>query len=299
MQPNNHCFMRFFRGAIRALSGLLAILVMTPSLASTPTTPADMTARFRAEVEKRLEVPVADIRLYGRLAEAALAHSGTALTGPQYMAVVDRDPNVQALFVLWRSAGGEYVAIGASPVSTGRPGSFDHFETPLGVFAHTLDNLDFRAEGTRNENGIRGYGAKGMRVYDFGWQWVPRGWGDGAVSQMRLQMHATDPDLLEPRLGSAQSKGCVRIPASLNRLIDHYGLLDADYEQGVRQGRNLWMLDPQREPVSEPGRYLIVVESARQERPEWAPAPFLPHRKAAPPVRQPVASRNQHCGASH
>jgi hypothetical protein len=299
MRSKNNGFVRFFRGALPALSGLLALLVLAPALANTPTTAAEMTTRFRAEVDKKLEVPAADILLYGRLAEAALARSPTLLAGPQYMAVVDRDPNIQALFLLWRSADGEYVAIGASPVSTGRPGSFDHFETPLGVFAHTLDNLDFRAEGTRNENGIRGYGAKGMRVYDFGWQWVAKGWGDGAVSQMRLQMHATDPDLLELRLGSAQSKGCVRIPASLNRLIDHYGLLDADYEQGVREGRKLWMLDPQREPVSEPGRYLIVVDSARQERPEWAPAPFLPHRKPAPPSRLRVALRNQHCGASH
>lgn len=48
---------------------------------------------------------------------------------------------------------------------------------------------------------------------------------------MRLQMHATDPDLLERRLGSAQSKGCIRIPASLNRLIDCYGVLDAEYKR--------------------------------------------------------------------
>ena len=104
----------------------------------------------------------------------------------------------------------------------------------LGVFAHSLDNPDFRAEGTLNSNGIRGYGAKGMRVFDFGWQRVPKGWGDGAVSEMRLQMHATDPDLLERRLGSAQSKGCIRIPATLNRFLDRHGVLDADYERAAR-----------------------------------------------------------------
>jgi hypothetical protein len=36
------------------------------------------------------------------------------------------------------------------------------------VFEHTLDNPDFRAEGTVNEFGIRGYGTKGMRIFDFG-----------------------------------------------------------------------------------------------------------------------------------
>lgn len=297
MQARNRGLVRSFIGVFAHLLGLLALLTWIPAPASPPGTPAEMALQFRSEVDKRLDVPAAEVRLYTQLTEAALNRAGVVPAGAQYLAVVDRNPNIQALFVFWRSTEGDYVAIGASPVSTGRPGSFDHFETPLGVFAHTLDNLDFRAEGTRNENGIRGYGVKGMRVYDFGWQWVPRGWGDGAVSQMRLQMHATDPDLLEPRLGTAQSKGCIRMAATLNRLIDHYGLLDADYEQGVREGRNLWMLDPKREPVSEPGRYLIVVDSARQQRPEWAPAPFLPHRKPVAPVRQPVASREQHCGA--
>ena len=83
-----------------------------------------------------------------------------------------------------------------------------------------------------------------MRIYDFGWQQVPKGWGDGAVSEMRLQMQTTDPDLLEPRLGSPQSKGSIRIPASLNRLIDHYGVLDADYERAQREGSKLWVFDP-------------------------------------------------------
>jgi hypothetical protein len=98
---------------------------------------------------------------------------------------------------------------------------------------------------------------------------------------MRLQMHATDPDLLERRLGSAQSKGCIRIPATLNRLLDRYGLLDADYEQALRDGKKLWVLNASREPVPDPGRYLIVVETERAERPDWSPAPFQPHLKPA------------------
>ena len=42
---------------------------------------------------------------------------------------------------------------------------------------HSLANMDFRAEGTFNDNGIRGYGRKGMRVFDFGWVVSERGWG--------------------------------------------------------------------------------------------------------------------------
>lgn len=96
---------------------------------------------------------------------------------------------------------------------------------------------------------------------------------------MRLQMHATDPDLLERRLGSAQFKGCIRIPASLNRPVDHYGLLDADYDRVEREGQKLWVLNALREPVERPGRYLISMESARNNRPDWSPAPAVAKRK--------------------
>ncbi len=243
---------------------------------------SNLAAAFRAEVDRRLEVPAAEFVNYARLAESALAEAGIVLKGPQYILAVDRHPYVQASFLLLRMADGEWSGVGATPVSTGMPGSFDHFETPLGVFAHSLANPDFRAEGTLNANGIRGYGAKGMRVFDFGWQRVPKGWGDGKVMEMRLQMHATDPGALEQRLGSAQSKGCIRIPATLNAFLDRRGILDADYLQSVREGRQLWVLRPDRQPVSEPGRYLVVVESRREDRPFWSPLPFLPHRKAAP-----------------
>jgi hypothetical protein len=97
-------------------------------------------------------------------------------------------------------------------------------------------------------------------------------------------MHATDPDLLERRLGSAQFEGCIRIPASLNRLLDHYGLLDADYERARREGHKHWVLDSQSEPVPSPGRYLIVVDSGREDKPEWSPGPYIPHRKPTAPA---------------
>jgi len=249
---------------------------------------ADMAVRYGAEVDRRLAVPLSEARRYARLGEEALATAELSEAAPQYLALVDRDPNIQALFLFFRGGEGDWQLVGASPVSTGRPGSFDHFETPTGVFDHSLANPDFRAEGTVNGNGIRGYGARGMRVFDFGWQRVPKGWGDGAVIQMRLQMHATDPDLLERRLGTAQSKGCIRIPATLNRLIDRYGLLDADYLQAPADHPSLWVLESQREPVPFPGRYLVVVDTRREDRPDWSPAPYIPHRRpAAPAGRQP------------
>ena len=142
---------------------------------------------------------------YAELAREQFQRAGVPLLG-SHVAVVDRSPQVQAILVYWVALGEPALLIGASPVSTGRVGQFDHFETPLGVFDHSLSNPDFRAEGTRNEFGFRGYGAKGMRVYDLGWQKARRGWGKGGDSTMRLQMHATDPVLAEHKLGSVQSR---------------------------------------------------------------------------------------------
>jgi hypothetical protein len=258
---------------------LAAALLLSPPGAVAAAGPTDLVQAYTATVNRRLEIPLVEQARYAALAEQALAQAWVAPAGAQYLAVVDRDPNVQALLLFWRSRDAQYQLVGASPVSTGAPGSFDHFATPVGVFEHGPWNPDFRAEGTLNANGIRGYGVRGMRVFDFGWQRVPKGWGDHEVIEMRLQMHATDPDALEQRLGSAQSKGCVRIPAGLDLLLDHFGVLDAEYERLAREGRELWVLDPERETVADPGRYLVVVDSARGERPDWSPAPAPRHRR--------------------
>ena len=225
---------------------------------------------FAREVKPRLNLPEEERAAYAGLLEAALTKANVVLTTAQYVLLVDRSPKVQAALVYWRDDAGKLHFIGVSPASTGRPGGYEHFLTPLGVFEHSIAHLDFRAEGTLNEFGIRGYGVKGMRVFDFGWVMGERTWGDGGRSPMRLQVHATDPDVLEPRLGSAASSGCIRISASLNRFLDKYGLLDADYDAALERGVRLWVLRKDRSPTPWSGRYLIVVESDRARRPPWA-----------------------------
>lgn len=241
-------------------------------LAQEPAAPADLANLYARSVDKTLVVPAEVQGSYARQASKVLAAAGLVNLPAQVVVVVDSNPQVQALLLFWMAPGATPQLIGASPVSTGRPGQFDYFETPLGVFDHSIANLDFRAEGTKNENGIKGYGEKGLRVFDFGWQLATRGWGERRPSTMRLQMHATDPTYLEPRLGTVQSKGCVRIPATLNKFIDHYGLLDADYEAALQQGAHFWMLDPARQPTPWSGRYLVVLDSGTKERPAWAAA---------------------------
>lgn len=238
----------------------------------------DLRKRFAQEVTRRLNVPASEQRAYGARLQTALADADLGDLAGEYVAMVDRAPNVQALFIYFRATpANAWLMIGASPVGTGLPGKYDHFLTPLGVFHHSPDNMDFRAEGTTNENGIRGYGRRDMRIYDFGWVDGERGWGKGGVSPMRFQMHATDPDRLESLLGIRHSKGCVRIPASLNTFFDRHGVLDDDYQARVEAGKSLWVLRRDRDITPIAGRYLVVIDSARKARPAWSP---LPGRKA-------------------
>lgn len=245
--------------------------------------PARWRERFAQEVDNRLDLPPADQQRYINLLQQKL-QAGQVMDGAaQAVVLVDRSPQVQAAMIVLRDPAGVWHWLGATAVSTGKPGSYEHFLTPLGVFAHTLENPDFRAEGTYNKNHIRGYGVRGMRVYDFGWQLGERGWGEGGSSQMRFQMHATEPRGLEQRLGNIASEGCVRIPATLNRFLDRHGVLDADYERALAAGDKLWVLGADLEPMPWPGRYLVIVDSQATERPAWSPAPGS--RAAPPPAK--------------
>ena len=239
----------------------------------------DLASIFAREVTPRLNVPREEHGVYAGLLQTTLTNANVVLRGAQYLLAVDRNPKVQAILVFWADGKGELRFVGGSLVSTGRPGGYEYFLTPLGVFPHGIEHLDFRAEGTRNEFGVRGYGVEGMRVFDFGWVIGERTWDHGGLSPMRLQLHATDPDLLEPRLGSAASKGCIRISASLNEFLDKYGLLDADYEAAMERGVQFWVLRKDRTPTPWSGRYLIVVDSERARQPRWIPSPAR-NRKA-------------------
>ena len=226
--------------------------------------PIELVALFELEVDRRLRLTVAESEAYAARLAGALESAGVRLERPQFVVLVDRDASAQALLLWWATPDGLTLLIGASPVSTGRPRGFEHFETPTGVFEHSLANLDFRAEGVLNEFGIRGYGDKGMRVFDFGWVPARRGWAPGE-QLMRLPMHATDRQKLEPRLGQRESKGCIRIPATLNRWIDRYGVLDAAYEEALAAGRQFWVLRGDRMPTPWSGRYLVIIDSQRSE----------------------------------
>lgn len=246
---------------------------------------------FATEIRRQLAPDDEAIARYQALALTELERYGAQDAG--YVLVADRNPNVQAALLYLRTAGA-WRFVGAVPVATGRTGRVDHHVTPVGVFPHVRANPDYRAEGTRNSNGIRGYGAKGMRVFDLGWQTGTKGWGTPEPREIRLQMHATDPDVLEPRLGVPASKGCIRVSAEFNRFLDRHGVLDADY-LADEQARASRVLLRERRPVANPGRYVVVVDSGAKDRPAWAALPpgpsALPKRDTPRPPKMAAPAR--------
>ena len=199
------------------------------------------------------------------LAKAALASTDQPpIDRPQIIIVVDRSPAVQAMrLVLARPGNGAWEVLGGTHVSTGQTGRFDHYITPTGVFPHTDAILDWRAEGTFNENHIRGLGLRGMRVWDFGWQNASKGWLDNQSGPMRLLMHATDPANLEHRIGRRASSGCIRIPDAMNLFLDRHGILDHDYERIAGDDiRYRALLRSDRTPTPLAGTLLVVIDSS-------------------------------------
>lgn len=186
---------------------------------------------------------------------------GEDFSQSQYFLFVDRNPQKQFIFVCYYGIENrDIVLIGADKVSTGNPErGKGFFITPTGVYKNTIDIIGYRALGTKNDKGWRGYGTKGMRVWDFGWHQSRD--KRGMLIPIRLLMHATDPDFGEQRLGRSDSKGCIRISHKLNVFLDHYGLIDKEYEANKSLKRLQWLLDAHREPVAYAGKYVIVGNS--------------------------------------
>lgn len=119
------------------------------------------------------------------------------------------------------------------------------------------------------------------------------------LTPIRLQMHATDPDVPEQRPGNEASEGCIRIPATLNVFLDRHGVLDAEYEEALAAGDNLWIIrTKERQLLPWPGRYMVIVDSLTAARPKWSPGPVLakpkrsnaPHRPAQSPTVKPPST---------
>ena len=207
------------------------------------------------------------------LARAMLQQTHTTLDARQVVLVVDRSSRVQRLWVVVAYPGNQLgEVLGAVSVSTGKPGRKEHFRTPVGVFVNDGSILGYRAQGTYNENHIRGNGVKGMRVWDFGWQTTDDWRTPGALMAVRLEMHATDPANLELRLGRWDSEGCIRIPSRFNSFIDHVELIDAKLHEAAQTARRFAALLPKNaEPTPLAGTTVIVIDSSEPSAPPSDP----------------------------
>ncbi len=252
------------------------VVPMPPAPADPPRTAAPAQDDTEAEIARlrealAREVPRAirpgspDDAHWIAMAKATMANGPLAIERAQLIVAVDRNPRVQEMRIIAARPGERaWEVIGGVKVSTGQASRKLYYITPTGVFLHTDSILDYRAEGTVNENNIRGLGAKGMRVWDFGWHNAVKGWrSDGETGDIRLLIHATDPDYLEQRLGRPASQGCVRIPAAMNRFLDRHGVLDADIERAAASDiRYASLLLPNRTPSPLAGNAMVVFDSA-------------------------------------
>lgn len=190
-------------------------------------------------------------------------HQSQRFDSPQFFLLVDRNHDVQKAFLAFYDVEKKKVTIvGGEKISTGNPKRRGYFETPTGIFENKPANMSYRALGTKNKLGWRGFGAKGSRIWDLGWQRTVRERGE--PMDIRLLVHATDPEFGEQRLGTIQSKGCIRITSRFNKFLDYYGILDREYETS---GKKKYVLLANRNPVSFAGKFIVVIDSVEFRKP--------------------------------
>ncbi len=217
-----------------------------------------MQAEFNRSVGNGIKVEPVYLRENILNMKQMFADNGKGIES-QYFVYVDRNPLKQVIFVcFFDSQLKDITLIGADKVSTGSQKRTGFFITPCGIFKNSIEFPGYRALGTKNDEGWRGLGAKDSRVWDFGWQ---KTYKKNQEFIIRLLMHASDPYFGEKRLGRVDSKGCIRISAKMNKFLDHYGLLDKEYEANKDKKAVAWLLKSDREPALHAGTYLLVGDS--------------------------------------
>lgn len=190
----------------------------------------------------------------------AMSSGAMTISGKRFVVAVNRNPAGQTGSVLLVDEKGGVEEIFSSKISSGTKGRKGYFLTPTGVFLNSAENGNYRAVGTKNSNGVRGLGVKGSRVYDFGWVESVAGWNPGIQGKIRMQMHSTDPDTLESKLGTPASKGCIRVQGKINEIIDQFGVLDQDYEENRATH---WIFSKNKNKTPYSGKFVIVYDAPK------------------------------------
>ena len=144
-----------FAAMALANAGPFAVNEISPvpvSLTDAAPAAIPLASEFEQAVAPQLQPPTDVVAGYVMLLQGALDSAGVRIERPQFVALVDRSPKVQAVLLLWGSASTVWRLVGAAPVPTGLPSRYEHFATPLGVFEHSVNNPDYRAEGQRTSS---------------------------------------------------------------------------------------------------------------------------------------------------
>ena len=86
----------------------------------------ELASQFEQEVTRRLNVPPEEQERYAHLLKLALDEAHVSNVPPEFFLLVDRSPHVQAAMIEWKAPDGTFHLIGATPVSTGQPGMYEH-----------------------------------------------------------------------------------------------------------------------------------------------------------------------------
>jgi hypothetical protein len=238
---------------------------------------AGLKEAMESEVTGAVDLSPENERTLIALGQQMAAEGHLLIRQPQLVLIVDRAPGAQLLAMTLARPDGNWQILGTRHVSTGKPGRLQHFKTPVGVLLNDGSEIGYRAQGTFNQYHIRGLGVKGMRVWDFGWQTSDDWRTPGATMAVRVEMHATDPSVLEERIGRADSEGCIRLPDQLNRFLDRHGIIDAAIERlGESDEGYRALLSPHLDPTPLAGDAVIVVDSSEP----WA-KPYAPETSIA------------------
>jgi hypothetical protein len=236
------------------LLGAAASCVPLSGRANIVYTPHELKQQYEREVSPRLRIPADELQLYGYIAELQLYSLRSELREPQYLLVIDSNPHVQAAMLLWRLLPSSYDLVGASPVST-TIAMGDEAIAPSGLFERQ------RTSSVAPARVSRACGNETQRAHSFGCQSARRDFARLGDADTRLQVQAADQQA-ERRLGAPCTDACVLLPSALMSFLDEYGVLD-DGITGLVQRHML----PYR------GRFLMFVDSQRDDRPSWSPPP--------------------------
>ncbi|MFZ2983641.1 MAG: murein L,D-transpeptidase [Minisyncoccia bacterium] len=241
----------------------MAVVFSVPAWAfSENSTLLDVQAVFASEVGG-VEIDSDYRQQVARQAGSLIRDNQAKFDESQFFLLVDRNHGVQKAFLAFYDAeDGKVLILGADNASTGNPKRRGYFETPVGVFENKPSNMSYRALGTKNKLGWRGFGVRGSRVWDLGWQRTVKNRGE--PMDIRMLVHATDPDQGEKRLGTVQSKGCIRVSWRFNKFLDQYGILDRMYEESAKAQ---YVLPLTRDPIPLAGKFVVVIDSGVSEQP--------------------------------